>query len=244
MPSQRTPSPASVLFSPTELRIYQRWRALYVYDTSDHDDVTPVPDAFEYAAYLEYYEEERSLPRSFIPASDAAPDNGDEAASRDKKVFDKLTLLKADKCKHPLHPAHNKQTIPGSWIEDGEIPDTPSHCPVCTLKLHQELTDALARKWEQLGGPWRKTELGNDARNKYSYTCRAYAKAKVQLVNTMRGFKKDVEEEAAWETASLNRNVDQVKQHGSAKALELYQANIKYPARLAESDELAPVTPS
>lgn len=231
MPTQRPPSSASVLFSPVELHIYQRWRSRRVYGVSEN--FTPVPTALEYAAYQEYREQERT-PRNYAPNS--------ETSSYDNSL-DKVKLPVAENCQHPLHPAHIAQTVPGSWIEDGKIPDTPTHCPVCTFHLQQTLIDALGEKWKGIGGPWRRIYRTQAERNKYVDTNRAHAKARMNLANTIRVFEDGVQLEADWELAHPEKEVTQgVKEHGAATALALYQASIVFPARLTGPDEVPPVT--
>jgi hypothetical protein len=243
----RPPSQASVLFTPLELRVYQRWRSLYVYEIED-DDFTPVPNAFEYAAYKEWRANERAqdLPQNSMSASDVCETESEIENEEAPKAEEEVKgFVIAEKCRHPLHPAHVKQRVPGYWIEDGEIPDTPSHCPVCTLALHRNLIEALSEKWKELGAPWRRAAItDNDERAKYSETLRAYHKAKVALVNAMRGFEEAVEEEKEWEVAHPERDVEIVKEHGAKKALEQYETGIAYPARLAEPDQVLPATPS
>jgi hypothetical protein len=242
----RPPSQASVLFTLIELRVYQRWRSLYVYGVAD-DDFTPVPNAFEYAAYKEWRASERAqtLPRNPISASDTCETESETENEDVPKVQTEMKgFVIAEKCRHPLHPAHVKQHIPRSWIEDGEIPDTPSHCPVCILALHRYLIEALSEKWKELGGPWRRAAItDNDERAKYSETLRAYHKAKVALVNAMRGFEEEVEEERKWELAHPERDIEVVKEQGAKKVLDLYERGIVYPARLAEPDQVPHATP-
>ena len=73
-----------------------------------------------------------------------------------------------------------------------------SYCPVCIVQLHHNLIDALSKKWKEVGGPWRNVVLAdNNERLKYSNTNRAYHKAKVDLINTMRYLEDVAEEEAS-----------------------------------------------
>ncbi|KAF2828893.1 hypothetical protein CC86DRAFT_269639, partial [Ophiobolus disseminans] len=230
---------ASVLFTPMELRMYQRWRFRYIYEESN-EDFTPVPNAFEYAVYQEWHESERArcLPRNFIDASDATDD---EDAPRDPAPEG---FVLAEKCKHALYPSStDPPSSPGSWVEEGKIADTPSHCPVCTLYLHQNLIEALNKKWKKLGGPWRTGELVGEERIKYSDTTHAYHKAKVDLVNTIRSFEDATEVEKKWETTQTADAITLLKGHSAAKALDLYKASITFPAHLASPDQIPPIAP-
>jgi hypothetical protein len=173
------------------------------------------------------------------------PDENIESSAQHGEAEDALL---AEKCKHPLHAAHLQvlasPSQPESHAEDGEVKELPPYCPVCTLNVHQVLIDELWQKWKELGGPWRSAHLSDEERLKYADLTRAYHKARVDLVNMMHGFEDLVEQEANWELVHPDVDTTSTLDHSATKALEKYQKDVTYPARLVDPDALTLATPN
>tara|TARA_R110002003_G_scaffold55_5_gene4998 strand:- start:56616 stop:57878 length:1263 start_codon:yes stop_codon:yes gene_type:complete len=177
-----------------------------------------------------------------------ASDPADPDISSSTQYGEAEDAILAEKCKHPLHPAHldvlASPTQPESRAEDGEVEEPPSYCPVCTLHIHQTLIDALWQKWKVLGGPWRSANLSAEVGLKYADTTRAYHKARVDLVNTMYGIEAMAEQEENWELAHPDVDTTSSQNHSATKALEKYIKNLTNPATLTDSKHLTLATPT
>jgi hypothetical protein len=214
--SARPKQPASVLFVPFELRLYQCWCAQHLGHSYICISTIPLPDAYEYALFQAWRTEEciHILP----PKCFNVPD---DLEAQPESVRNDCTV--ASICKHPLHPTTTE--------------DDREYCPLCIFELHNALITALWDRWKDIGGPWRAG--GDFNRKAYNDTTRAYHSAKVALVNAMR----EVEDMAAVEE-KWDKGDHVASKYGAVKALDMYRKSITFPTTSGVAPQTPLSTPS
>ncbi|KAL5114465.1 hypothetical protein ACEQ8H_007662 [Pleosporales sp. CAS-2024a] len=233
--SLRRPLDASLLFEASELVKFEHWLSLHLQE----DDLVgspSIPTAQEYAEFQQWRTEERARQSPSVPFLASAASNMEKDSEREISEF-----TRAQKCKHILHPAHTDMTVmelatlSDTTSDEEKVDETISWCPMCTLRQHDSLIEALYTKWTDLGGPWRAATLpSTQERIAYSDTNRAYQKARVDLVNTMSRFESMAEQEANWNLAHTDRGMDNVMEYSATAALHEYRKSISFPARLQD----------
>ncbi|KAG9379314.1 hypothetical protein A1F94_009670 [Pyrenophora tritici-repentis] len=111
----------------------------------------------------------------------------------------------AAQCRHPLHPGHPAVQPQQPEAEAGRDKRSPTEvaqwCPVCTVRMHLGLLDALFKQWKAVGGPWRDADSPprTPARQE---VMRAYTVRKTDFANELLRVEDISHLEQKWETAN------------------------------------------
>ncbi|KAF2268061.1 hypothetical protein CC78DRAFT_590285 [Lojkania enalia] len=222
--------PASTLFGKKELKVYRRWQSLQPgipecrYNT--------LPTAFEYEEYLEWRKKSRNGYFNNVFGVNLEPLDKENGEEENEKRWMDMGYRLATKCKHPLHPTH-----PGAFAEDighEEVIEDVEHesrrCPVCVIRAHLRFLAVLYDKWEDVGGPWRNWDVQLDPTGtKYPLSLKSFHTAKVDMINTLLEFEEWVGTEEDWEAENHDVEVEDAKEFGARKAIEMFLKENKYP---------------
>ncbi|KAF2244060.1 hypothetical protein BU26DRAFT_435151 [Trematosphaeria pertusa] len=243
---ERRRLPASIIFTPTELKHYRRWQRQTT--SLKPQDQGLLPSAFEYADFKAWLARRDSGCFTNSPFDDIAAHP--LAPTEPEYVPSDRGFTLAEKCGHPLHPAHPgvrgkseaktcEEEKEGSEVQDEIL---VLRCPCCVLKAHLRLLVALSEKWTDVGGPWRQFDQGSVDASLYGDSNRAFHRAKLGLINSAIRFETWADAEAGWEAENLDSDVDAVRQYSAGRAWDLYQKGISFPAHLKQKEE--PATPT
>lgn len=146
--------------------MYLRWQALQP-SIPPHRHGT-LPTAFEYEDFVIWRSNQhlRHLPpgipgASFLNLSKILANAGAEETEENIEQLEAAGWTIAQKCKHPLHPAH-PDVFAMEGAEEGEIEEPVLRCPLCVLRAHMKFMSALVENWEHLGGLWRALHHEDD----------------------------------------------------------------------------------
>ncbi|KAH7138866.1 hypothetical protein B0J11DRAFT_610328 [Dendryphion nanum] len=241
--------PASFLFGPKEMKLFQRWQ------TEEHQIPEyrrdELPTALEFEAYMAWRQRDRNpqLERISGVSRETALSAVDDSAQADQGSENDSTrvkaILRATKCKHSLHPTHPivltavdpTTTISGGGqFDEGEDHRLP-YCPVCTIKVHLKYLTILQDKWKYHGGPWyHANNLQASNKNDYLLGTRAYHRAKVELLTVVYDVEDWADAEVKWEAEQSDEQVDnETAKHSATAALSLYRKEYKYPSTISIS---------
>jgi hypothetical protein len=216
MSSTRPKQPASVLFTPFELRQYQRWCSQHLGHNYMYISTIPIPNAYEYALFQAWRAKDHI--RVLLEEDLDAPNDSEVQPGPAQN-----DCVVASICKHPLHSATTK--------------DGREYCPLCVFELHNALITALWNNWRDIGGPWRSA--GDRYRKEYNDTSHAYHSAKVALANAVH----DIEDMAALEE-TWHGDDHVASKYGAVKALEMYRKSITFPTTSGVAPQTPKSTPN
>jgi hypothetical protein len=235
--------PASLIFDDRDLSHYLRWQLQQ--DDIPADRQGDLPDAFEYADFLQWRQMLRGIQerqrRLYAHIFREAEGELAEVEKRAHLHRDGWTL--ASNCKHPIHPAHPYLHSLEQEEEEGEIRPPVVRCPVCIVRAHLDYVKLLMQKWSAVGGPWRKVDQGKDHGGlKYALLRLMHQKAKTALVSTIYAFQDWADMETNWEAQHPGSNIDVVEPYTAKAAVALFQAESDT-AEWATSDPRTPGDP-
>lgn len=245
------PTPASLLFKDDDLKFYLRWQLQQA--TIPPERRGDLPDAFEYADYLEWRKVLTKIQRMPARGTLAALQERERAMDEVEKRFQLLGegWVLAHHCKHPLHPVHpgaralqaSLQALEDLDDEDdedneGEIIEPVLRCPVCIVRAHMELSKLLMERWSDFGGPWRNVDHEKDpGALKYNFFSLAYRKAKSALVITVHAFQEWADQESEWETQHPESDIREAKDYTATAAVAKNYAECHSPGQLLPAPE-------
>ncbi|RAR05249.1 sec63-like protein [Stemphylium lycopersici] len=247
-PPRLQPPKASALFSTYDLQIYKQWQHPGFETGVLADESVLLPTAFEYADFLEWRgKKSAAYVYGHLPVDDGVAPRQDFAG-----------FAQAYRCGHPLHPGHpllesqeeekrdveeeKGQMCDEEKEEDDDINNTIPWCHNCTLRIHLKLLAELWERWHEVGGPWRTLPAGTSG-EAFQKAKRAYYKCKVDLINEVNSLEDFARLEAVWERKHPAANMEAVKEWSATEAMKIYEKNVRFPARLADLDDVAPRTP-
>lgn len=197
---ERRRLPASIIFTPTELKHYRRWQRQTT--SLKPQDQGLLPSAFEYADFKAWLARRDSGCFTNSPFDDIAAHV--RAALYPNTGKDEVAV--ATKCRHVLHPA----------AQDEEV----DRCPVCTIEAHMRYMNVLTRALEFA------EEIPRDDRPKDDVYCQAWYAGKLKLVQEVCRLENRAAEEADWMDKNPGHPI--VGSKTATQALRMYWASIEY----------------
>ncbi|CAO2658194.1 Nn.00g059170.m01.CDS01 [Neocucurbitaria sp. VM-36] len=101
------------------------------------------------------------------------------------------------------------------------------YCPTCEVKMSLTFLDAIAKAFQEAGGPWYDKGVTKEA---YLHLRRGWHLARLQLQETVDVIKVSVAYEAQWEAEHPDEVAAAQKANTSTKAVQMAEMEQKYPA--------------
>jgi hypothetical protein len=228
------PFPATLVFdNETEIQLYSKWQIQQPSIPGERHGA--LPDAFQYADYVYWRDNLRSL---YLPELPELPGTRTSAPYGPREALDPKHRARlqdegwmfAQKCGHALHPAHpvHAAAAHSDDKEEGQLPETVQRCPVCVVRALLDFVNVLLQKWKDVGGPWRNIDQAADPEAmKYRTAQRAYHHVKVDLLNTVHEFEEWAVAEAEWEEENPDVEVELASWYGATAALDLFRDELE-----------------
>jgi hypothetical protein len=203
-PASSSPSPirhtlpASLIFTPSELKKYRRWQSLHT--TLRPSDQGCIPTATEYDEFQQWLRKQDSGYFSDIfedVSEHIQPPSSPASTSQ-------LEPTIASVCRHTMHPAAGGHPC--------------ARCPVCTVDIHLNYMRLLTRSFQNANGrPLPRT--GTPSEQQENLYC-AWSQAKVNTLRQVSELEDLAAEEIKWSDEHPEVQCDDVKT--AAEALDLY----------------------
>ncbi|CAA9966723.1 hypothetical protein PTMSG1_10082 [Pyrenophora teres f. maculata] len=152
----------------------------------------------------------------------------------------------AGQCRHPLHPGHPaaKSQKPEVDRANQSPKEVAQWCPLCTVKIHLGLLDALYKQWEAVGGPWHNPDSPPRTPARHE-AMRAYTVRKKDFANELLKLEDISQAEKEWENAnsSISTSVEAPQKYSATKALDAYAKIVKFPGMAPAPEPISSITP-
>ncbi|USP73637.1 hypothetical protein yc1106_00911 [Curvularia clavata] len=193
---------AKVIFSPREMKLYNRWQCLHT--TLQPKERGFIPTAVEYEDFQQWLKRQDS---GYF--SDIFDDiTGHIVAASSVTKESKSDAPVASVCQHTLHP-----------VAAGHF---QSRCPVCTIDMHVKYMHVMSQALEDAGGhPPSCTLKSSDHQDK---VYNAWSKGKVSAIKELLVLEVMAEQEAKWSAKHPEEKQENVQT--ASKALELYWSDV------------------
>jgi hypothetical protein len=207
MSARHTNLPATIIFSPKEMKQYQRWQRQIL--RLKNQQLGKLPTATQYDEYLRWREKRKQ-------ESECLPEGcrlnavllGEHLNQQNPATPKQKHRATASTCKHALHP--------GSSTGCAEM------CPCCIIGAHMRYMDLLTHLLERFDaepGSWAM-RLGSD----HERALEAWYYGKLHLVQTVQEFETLASQEAQWHDSHPGTCLEGIM--SASKALHIYWANL------------------
>ena len=204
---QRT-LPASIIFSPKELRHYRRFRRQTT--QLETSELGHLPTATEYTDFLAWRSQKRDSNSLDALCFEPCPIASEFAIHLDPiRAPKRESGICATSCKHVLHPGTPQ---PISNLEK---------CPVCVITTHLSYMTLLTHALHESGGLFRPR---TNSPSLHDTVFQAWYCGKLDLVQVVYQFEEWAQSEKEW--ALLNPGACVKGKRSAGQALELYWAGI------------------
>ncbi|KAF2019523.1 hypothetical protein BU24DRAFT_121490 [Aaosphaeria arxii CBS 175.79] len=231
---RRAELPASIIFTPKELKHYRRWQ-LQSQSYFDTDSIGHLPSALEYSRFKTWREQQERMdmmmPDPFRWGDELAahmsPPTATTSHNNTAPLSPPLSECEVDNiatvCGHALHPA-----IPTK---------EQAQCPTCIIKAHLQYFGLLTDKLASAGGPVCHKK-SKDPRGIQQQTYEAWYCGKLDLVRTVYTIQTWAMQEESWQVADVDSDLKD--RHSAHEALMTYWQTVDN----ATSDENSSSRPS
>lgn len=192
-PRSRYSLPASLIFSPRELKQYRRWQSLH--SAMKPSEYGLLPTAFQYDDFQQWLKKQDS---GYF--SDVFDDIYEHIQSPSSPSEPTIATL----CRHNIHPV--------------AMSESQLRCPVCTIDIHLSYMKALTLSLHKVNG--RPLPFTGTPSEQQENLYLAWSQGKMSTLREVCALETSSAKEAEWSDSRPQEEVEDV--HSATKALGLY----------------------